>query len=125
MDALDDAWFKGIVTGFWSLWVFFGTFLIVIGAIKIGAPFPGVAGHVHQAVAVRREGADRRGAGEAVLGGVVGGEFTLPDVAQPFAAGFELVPPAVQLSVQAAAGGKLPFRLGGQPLARPFAIGHG
>ena len=47
-----------------------GLFGIGVRAIPIRAPFPDVAGHVVQAVAVGRELADGRDAGEAVLGGI-------------------------------------------------------
>lgn len=48
---------------------------------RVRAPFPDIAGDVEQAMAVWRKGVHRRGAGIAVLGRVVVGEISLPDVA--------------------------------------------
>src|SRR5205814_9451067 len=81
--------------------------LVGVVAIPVGAPLPDVAGHVVQAVAVGRERADRRRPLEAVLLGVVVGEFSLPGVGHVLAAGLELVAPGVGLAFQAAAGGEL------------------
>ena len=59
----------------------------------VGAPLPHVAGHVVQPEAVRREGVDRRRAGEAVGGGVAAGERALEDVHQVLPVRLELVAP--------------------------------
>src|SRR5438046_3136892 len=54
--------------------------VVVIRLIPIGTPFPGVAGHVIKAVAVRWEGRDGGEAFVTVFVGVVIGERSLPDV---------------------------------------------
>src|SRR4051812_25886634 len=46
--------------------IFLWTGRVVVGVEEVAAPFPHVAGHVVQAVAVRREGFDGRDAGEMV-----------------------------------------------------------
>src|SRR4051812_32178546 len=62
-------------------------FRVATGAVDVerrvepvGAPLPDVAGHVVEAVAVRRVRRDRGGADEAVLDSVVTREGALPDV---------------------------------------------
>src|SRR5215211_6251764 len=57
----------------------------------IARPLPYVAGHVAQAVAVGREGADRRRAGVAVEQQVLPGELALPAVRQDLPVGRNLV----------------------------------
>src|SRR5207249_671224 len=93
------------------------------GLIPVVAPLPDVAGHVVQAEAVGRVGADRGGAGVAVVGGVAAGEGALEGVGHPLAAGSGLVAPVVGLAVEPAAGGVLPLRLGRQALAGPLGVG--
>src|SRR5271165_7168475 len=58
-DALDDTWFLRIEAGGGTLRIRGdvarrGERLVVIGAVPIGRPFPDIARHVVQAVAVRR-----------------------------------------------------------------------
>ena len=57
--------------------------------IPVARPLPYVADHVVEAIAVRREAADRRGPGIAVLVGVVDGEDALPGVGDRLALGIE------------------------------------
>src|SRR5262249_30713166 len=99
-----------------------GSLPIKVGLVPVVAPLPDVAGHVVQAVAVGREGLHRRGALVTVPGGVLPGELPLPAVALRFRLRESLVAPDVGPAVQAAAGGELPLRLGGQPLPRPLRI---
>ena len=61
---------------------------VVVWAVVVGAMFPDVSGHVVEAVGVGWVGFDGGGAGEAVFGGVVVGEFSGEDVGEPFVAGF-------------------------------------
>src|SRR3984893_18338721 len=61
--------------------------------IPVGGPFPDIADHVMNAVAVRREGRDRRGAIETVATEILLREFALPGIGLVLAAGRELVPP--------------------------------
>src|SRR5215469_18468208 len=58
-------------------------------------PFPHVAGHVEQAVAVGPEPLDRGGPGEAVRGGVLMREPPVPGVGHDPAPGHELLAPGV------------------------------
>src|SRR5450755_3350020 len=54
--------------------------------IPVGRPFPDIPDHVVDAVAVRREGRDRRGAVEAVGAQILAWEFALPGVGHVAAA---------------------------------------
>src|SRR6185503_12363737 len=76
-----------------------GIFVWAVGVvgvgIPIGAPFPDVAGHVVEAVAVGGEAGDGGDAGKAVFCIVVLGEIALPEVGHVFAAGGELITPDV------------------------------
>ena len=92
------------------------------GAEPVGLPFPDVAAHVVEAEAVGVEGFGGGCGGVAVVFGVGVGEVTLPDVAHIPAAGGKVVTPGVGLGVESAAGGHLPFGLGGQTLACPAAV---
>src|SRR5262249_14322571 len=102
-----------------------GARAIQIALVPVRAPLPDVAGHVVEAVTVRRERLDRGGALVAVLDRVAVGKLALPDVALRPRLGERLVAPGVPLVVQAAAGGELPFRLGRQALAGPLRVGDG
>ena len=97
----------------------------VPGRIPVGRPFPDIADHVVHAVAVGREGAHRRGAGEAVGHFVVAREVALPGVGHVLAGGREFLAPGELCAVEAAARGKFPLGLGRQLLAGPFGIGLG
>src|SRR5262249_38690420 len=99
--------------------------LVGVGPVPVGGPFPDVAGHVVEAVAVGGEGCHGSGAAEAVGGAVPVGKMPLPDVGPPLPPRRELVPPDIALPVQAAAGRELPLRLGRQALAGPASIGGG
>ena len=90
--------------------------------IPIRRPFPGIADHVVQAVAIRRECSDRRCALEPILAKVLSRKFTLPGVGHMLAAGRELVAPGKLGAVKTAARSELPFRLGRQILAGPFGV---
>src|SRR5204863_5533929 len=91
--------------------------------VPIRRPFPDVAGHVVEAVAVRRERADRRGPLEAVLEQVLPRELALPEVRVRLAARRELVAPAILRAVEAAARGELPLGFARQLLAGPPRVG--
>src|SRR5262249_9108165 len=95
------------------------------GLRPLGAPLPGVAGHVVQPVSVGRVRFHRRQAGVAVLAAVAAGKLALPGVGHPLAAGAQFVAPVVALAVQPAAGGPLPLGLGGQLFAGPVGVGGG
>src|SRR5258705_11447471 len=66
---------------------------LVPGRPPVGGPFPDIADHVVNAVAVRREGSDRRRALEAVRREILMREGALPGVRHVLAAGRELVAP--------------------------------
>src|SRR5215472_12721662 len=93
------------------------------GGPPIFGPFPDVADHVVNAVAVGRKGGHRRGARETVFVVIFVWKVTLPSVAHVAASGRELVAPGELGPLEAAARGKLPFRLGGQVLAGPLGVG--
>ena len=95
---------------------------LVLLRIPIRRPFPDIADHVVQAVAVRRERRDRRSALEAVLAKILARKFTLPGIGHMLAVGRELVAPAILGAVEAAACGEFPFGFGGQLLAGPFGV---
>ena len=97
------------------------------GVVEVGAPLPDIARHVVQAVSVGRVAARGRRPHRPVEREVAARELALPDVAAPRLAGAGidgLVAPHVDLAVEPAARGELPFGLGGQPLARPAAVGE-
>src|SRR5712672_4362516 len=58
----------------------------VLLRIPIGRPFPDIAEHVVQAVAVSRERGDRRRALESVCAKVLAWKFTLPSIGHVLAA---------------------------------------
>ena len=98
---------------------------LVFGRVPIGGPFPHVADHVVDAIAVRRERGHRRGAFVAIQLEILVRERALPGVCHLLAARCELIAPGELGAVKAAASRKLPFRLGRQVLAGPFRVGHG
>jgi hypothetical protein len=95
---------------------------LVLQRIPIGRPFPDIADHVMEAVAVGRECGDGRCALEAVRTKILARKFTLPGVRHIFSAGHELIAPGKLGAVETAARGKFPFGLGGQVLAGPFGV---
>ena len=91
--------------------------------IPVGRPLPDVAGHVVEAVAVRRERADGRRRAVAVVGAPR--EVAVPVVREPLARRLGLVAPDVGRAVETAARRPLPLRLGRQRLAGPRGVGLG
>ncbi|SDC93830.1 hypothetical protein SAMN05216270_10114 [Glycomyces harbinensis] len=96
----------------------------VVAAEPVGGPLPDVADRVVQAEAVGGERLHGGGRPVAVRCGVAPGEVAAPDVGAELAVGLELVAPGVDRLLDAAAGGVLPFGLGGQAGARPGAVGQ-
>src|SRR6185503_13295133 len=96
---------------------------LVPRGVPVGGPFPDVADHVVEAVAVGWEGRDRRRATVAVGDQVLAWEFALPGVGHMPAARRELVAPGELRAVEAAARGVLPFGLRRQRLAGPRGVG--
>src|SRR5713226_8687821 len=58
---------------------------LVPGRIEIAGPFPDIADHVEQPIAVRRERIDRRRACEAIAAEVLMRKFSLPGVGEMLA----------------------------------------
>src|SRR5215472_9720692 len=79
---------------------------LVSGRIPVGRPFPDIADHVVDAVAVWRECGDRRGALVTVEFQILARKGTLPGVCHLLAAWCELVAPGELGTVEATAGGK-------------------
>src|SRR5262249_54337964 len=97
----------------------------VLGRPPVGRPFPDIADHVADAVAVRWERSYRRGSFVAILTKVLIWKLALPRVGHMLAARRELVAPGELGAVEPAARGELPFGLRRQFLAGPFRIGFG
>src|SRR5262245_16470811 len=96
---------------------------IIIGQIPIGAPFPNIARHVEQAIAIRWKSGDGRGGPETIFRGVLSRESPLPNICGPFAAGFLFVAPNIWLAIETSTRRIFPFSLRRQTLACPLAIG--
>src|SRR6516162_2747157 len=108
----------------WDAAVLLGICL-VSRRVPVAGPFPHIADHVVDAVTVWRECRDRRGALVPVELQVLARKGALPGVCHRLAAGREFIAPGELLTVEPAARGKFPFRLGRQVLARPFGVCHG
>src|ERR1700740_858745 len=98
---------------------------LVLWREPIGGPFPDVADHVVDAVAVRRKRLHRRGAREAVGAQILVRKIALPGIGHVLATRRELVAPGELGAVEAAARGEFPFGLGRQFLAGPLGVGFG
>src|SRR5262249_39752231 len=73
-----------------SAWVRVAVARVVVAAEPVGAPLPGVAGHVVQPEAIGKERVDRAGAVVPVRDGVLARKAALPDIHPMRAVGFEL-----------------------------------
>src|SRR5262249_36015702 len=124
LDALGDARLIGVVARCGPLGVVVWADL-VSWAIPVGAPFPDVAGHVEEAIAVGGEARHGCRAGEPVVRGVPIGEVSLPDVRRPRSGRAQLVAPDIAHPGLSAPRGAFPLSLGRQPLARPPGKRHG
>src|ERR1700676_4129853 len=91
----------------------------------VTSPFPHVARHVIQTVAVRRERSDRGSPLIAVLEQVLPGKLSLPTVGHRLAAGRMLIAPRIFLSIKSATSSKLPLRFGRKFFSCPACIGFG
>src|SRR5271166_6182693 len=78
-----------------------GKLFEIIGAIPVAAPLPDVAGHVVEAVAISREGAHWRNAGETILAGILDRELSLVGVRHELPARLEFIAPRIELAAQA------------------------
>src|SRR6516162_902525 len=90
--------------------------------IPVGGPFPDIADHVVETVAIGRERSDRRAANKTVQAVVAVREGTLPCVCHVAAVWCELVPPGEHGALPSAPGSKLPFGFGGQRLSGPSGV---
>src|SRR5262249_28966232 len=108
-------WVLGNATGFWRVG-------LVLWRVPVAGPFPDIADHVVQAIAIGRESCHRRGARKTILAAVLMREVALPDVGHVLATRRQLVAPGELRAIQARARGKFPFRLGWQVLAGPARI---
>ena len=97
---------------------------LVLRRVPIGRPFPDIADHVVQAVAIRRKGRYGRGALVAIDVQILAWKLALPGVGHVLAAGRELIAPGELRAVEPAARGEFPLGLGRQILARPSGIGE-
>ena len=92
----------------------------------IRGPLPDVADHVLQAERVGGELVDGVRRRVAVLGVILLGKPARPDVGPRLARlRHPLVAPGEEAVLLPGAAGELPFRLGGESLAGPLAVGHG
>src|SRR5208337_4808579 len=77
--------------------IFASSLNVAISPIPVAAPLPDVAGHVVQAVAIRREGAHRRSAYKSIFARILDREYSLVGVRHVFAARLEFVTPDIAL----------------------------
>src|SRR5580704_19416298 len=91
----------------------------------IRCPFPDVADHVVEAVAIRRERHDGRRAPAAVRREIQMREDSLPGIGHRLAARHEFVAPGEFRVIAPAARGKFPFGFGRQFLAGPSRVSLG
>src|SRR5258705_1766178 len=83
------------------------------GCVPVRRPFPDIADHVVQAIAVGREGLHRRGALVAILIEILEWKFALPGVGHVRTAGREFIAPCEFGTIEPAARREFPFGLGG------------
>ena len=95
---------------------------VSVGAVPIAAPLPHVAGHIVEAVTIRRILRDGCKALKTVfaLVAILHGEIALINVRLPLAAGLQLVAPRIRFAGKAATRGEFPFRFRGQGFACPL-----
>src|SRR3954447_12605841 len=95
---------------------------VAVRLVPVAGPFPNVADHVVQAVAVGWVGTDRGDADVAVGASVAYGKLALPGVGHPPVRGSELFTPGVGGAVQPSAAGEFPLRLRRQLFAGPTGV---
>src|SRR4051794_35101185 len=88
----------------------------------IFAPFPYVADHVVQAIAIGLIAMHWSRSEIAVCCSVDRRKLSLPNVAAMLIVRDQVVAPGIKRLLQTATGGELPFGLGWQPCAGPVAI---
>src|ERR1700692_2700698 len=105
-------------TGFWRVG-------LVLRGVPVGGPFPDIADHVVDAVAVRRECVHWRRSLVAVEREVLVRECALPSVGHLAMAGREFVTPGELGAIETAARRKFPLGFGRQYLAGPLRVSLG
>src|SRR6185295_4917981 len=98
---------------------------LMLGRVPIGRPFPDIADHVVEAIAVRRKRRHRRCPLIAVGRQILVRKLALPGVGHLAPAGREVFAPGELGTVETAACREFPLGLGGQLLARPLGISLG
>ena len=91
----------------------------------VACPFPDIADHVEQTIAIGRIGADRRGTGPAVEQEIFVGKGALPVIGEHRAVRCQHIAPGKFGALEPAARGEFPFGLGWEALAGPGGIGFG
>ncbi len=91
----------------------------------VRCPFPDIADHVAETIAVRRESTDRRRPFIAVIGVALIGKHALPGIGHELPFRIEIITPGEFAVVIATLGGELPFGLGRQDLPGPPGVGLG
>ena len=89
---------------------------LVPGGPPVNGPFPDIADHVVDAVAVRRERGYRRSALKTVPAKILVREIALPGIGEVPAAGGELIAPGIFGAIESAARSEFPFSSVGNSL---------
>ena len=105
-DSLGRVGLVRVETGRRPLGIILWTLPVIVCPVPIHAPFPHVAGHVVQSIAVGGKLSDRGRHAEAVLGGVLIRKAALPKVGDAFFVRLEFLTPDVFFSVETTPGGK-------------------
>src|SRR5215467_3526101 len=93
---------------------------IVVRTIPVACPLPHIAGHIIEAIGIRREFRHRRNAYIAIIASIFIGEMPLMRISHPLAMRPEIIPPHEWLSGKTAACGELPLGFSWQSLACPL-----
>ena len=96
---------------------------LAVRFIPVDRPFPNIANHVAQPIAVRWKRSDRRRPVKAVRRKIANWKFALPRIRHHLAVGTVFVSPREVGAVKTTSRGKLPFRLRWQFLACPAGVG--
>src|SRR5206468_5191003 len=90
----------------------FGRIGLVLLRVPVRGPFPDIADHVVNAVAVRRECRDRRGTLIAIIVPVLPRKLALPGIGLVLAVGREFAAPGIFGAIEPASRSELPFCFG-------------
>src|SRR5690606_2895880 len=92
--------------------------------IPVAAPFPYIACHVVEAIAIRRERCNWSSLYETILLCILVREDSFPTVGLCFVCVHVFISPGVDVTCETSSCSPFPFGFGGQSLACPFAVGH-